>query len=230
MSERKSPKLPPWAGVLIIVLLAAVVVLLGLLGFSIMEHRWEAQRPAIAVVPIDEWETDSAVYGENYPREYDLWLKTQIDTTRTKFGGSYPRDYLDEDPFQVILFAGYGFSREYRQARGHYHAIEDVTETKRIKTPFNEAACWTCKSPDVPRMMEKMGIKEFYASNFHDLTGEIVNPIGCRDCHDPATMGLIITRPALREAFAAAGKDIDEATHQEMRSLCLLYTSDAADE
>ena len=219
MSEKSSLKLPLWAGTLIIVLLAVVVVLLGILGFSIMEHRWEAQRPAIAIVPIEEWETDNAVYGENYPSEYDSWLKTRIDDTETKFGGAYPRDYLDDDPFQVILFAGYSFSKDYLQARGHYHAIDDIIDTKRIKTPFNEATCWTCKSPDVPRMMEKMGIKEFYAANFHDLKDEIVNPIGCRDCHDPATMGLIITRPALREAFAAAGQDIDDATHQEMRSL-----------
>ena len=219
MSDKSSPKLPLWAGALIIVLLAAVVVLLGILGFSIMEHRWEAQRPAIAVKPLDEWETDNEVWGENYPREYNTWLKTQIDTTKTKFGGAYPRDYLDDDPYQVILFAGYGFGKDYLQGRGHYYAIDDVTDTKRIKTPFNEATCWTCKSPDVPRMMEKMGIKEFYAANFHDLKDEIVNPIGCRDCHDPETMGLIITRPALREAFAATGHDIDDATHQEMRSL-----------
>lgn len=32
-------------------------------------------------------------------------------------------------------------------------------------------------------------------------------------------MQLRITRPALREAFAAMGRDVDKATHQEMRSL-----------
>jgi hypothetical protein len=39
-------------------------------------------------------------------------------------------------------------------------------------------------------------------------------------------MKLCITRPALRKGFAVMGKDIDKATHQEMRSLvcaqCLL--------
>ncbi len=67
--------------------------------------------------------------------------------------------------------------------------------------------------------MDKMGVKEFYAANFHDLTGEVTHPIGCQDCHDPQTLKLRITRPALREAFAAMGRDIDQATHQEMRSL-----------
>ena len=46
-----------------------------------------------------------------------------------------------------------------------------------------------------------------------------MNPIGCSDCHDSETMNLHISRPALREAFARQGKNIDEATPQEMRSL-----------
>ena len=47
----------------------------------------------------------------------------------------------------------------------------------------------------------------------------MVNYIGCADCHDPKTMDLRITRPALVEAFKSMGKDISKATHQEMRSL-----------
>ena len=210
---------PLWAGASIVFLVAAIVALLGLLAFSVAERRWEAQRPELVVTPIAEWEPDNAVWGRNYPREYESYLKTRIDDTKTKFGGAYPRDYLEEDPYQVILFAGYGFSKEYLQARGHYYAVEDVSKTARIKTPVNAATCWTCKSTDVPRMMNQMGVKEFYAANFHDLKDEITHPIGCQDCHDPQTLKLRITRPALKEAFAAMGRDINEATHQEMRSL-----------
>ncbi|HBN05683.1 MAG TPA: ammonia-forming cytochrome c nitrite reductase subunit c552, partial [Bacteroidales bacterium] len=42
---------------------------------------------------------------------------------------------------------------------------------------------------------------------------------GCADCHDPKTMALTITRPALIEAFARQNKDIKQATPQEMRTL-----------
>jgi len=211
--------LPIWAGLVILLLVAAVIVLLGLLGTSIMERRWEAQRPALVLKPIAEWEPNSAVWGENYPREYQTYLRSRVTDTKTKYGGAYPRDYLDGDPLQVVLFAGYGFSKDYRQARGHPYAITDVSQTQRIKKPFMAATCWTCKSTDVPRVMARMGVKEFYGSNFHDLTKEITHPIGCQDCHDPGTMNLRITRPALKEAFAAMGRDIDTATHQEMRSL-----------
>ncbi len=211
--------LPVWMGIAIAGLLVVVVVLLGLLAVSIMERRWEAQRPAVVVRPMGQWEPDNAVWGQNYPREYESYMRTEISDTETKYGGSYPRDYLKIDPRQVILFAGYGFAKEYLQARGHYHAIEDVSKTARLVRPFNAGTCWSCKSTDVPRLMAKMGVKEFYAANFHDLASEVTHPIGCQDCHDPQTLKLTVTRPALREAFAAMGKDIDRATHQEMRSL-----------
>ena len=99
------------------------------------------------------------------------------------------------------------------------YAVEDVTNTKRLAHPFQAATCWTCKSSDVPRMMNDMGTAEFYAANFHDLKDEMTHPIGCIDCHDPDTMRLRISRPALIEGFAAQGKDITQATLQEMRSL-----------
>jgi nitrite reductase (cytochrome c-552) len=146
-------------------------------------------------------------------------MRTRITDTKTKYGGSYPRDYLDIDPHEVILFAGYGFSKDYLQARGHYFAVQDVTKTARLIKPFNAGTCWTCKSTDVPRLMNQMDVKEFYASNFYDLAGDVTHPIGCQDCHDPQTLKLRITRPALKEAFEAMGRNINEATHQEMRSL-----------
>jgi nitrite reductase (cytochrome c-552) len=184
-----------------------------------MERRWEAQRPSFAVIPIAEWEPNNAVWGQNYPREYESYLNTRVSDTKTKFGGAFQRDYLDEDPRQVILFAGYGFSKDYLQARGHYYALTDVLNTKRLKVPFNAGTCMTCKSTDVPRLMNSIGVEAFYAFNFHDLKEQVSNPIGCQDCHDSQTLKLRITRPALKEAFAAMGMDINDATHQEMRSL-----------
>ncbi|MHC5074370.1 MAG: ammonia-forming cytochrome c nitrite reductase subunit c552, partial [Planctomycetota bacterium] len=218
-NKSKNIEMTSCLGLVIILFAALVIVLLGLLGVSIMERRWEAQRPSLALKPISQWEPDNAIWGQNYPREYETYSKTSITDTETKFGGSFPRDYLDIDPYKVILFAGYGFSKDYLQARGHYYAVEDILNTKRIKAPFNAATCWTCKSTDVPRMMEKIGVTEFYAANWHDLKNEVTHPIGCQDCHDPKTMNLRITRPALREAFDNMGKDINKASHQEMRSL-----------
>jgi nitrite reductase (cytochrome c-552) len=218
MTEQ-SPKRVGAFGLVLVVIIAIGVVVLGLLAVSITERRWEAERPALVLKPIADWEPDNAVWGENYPREYESYLKTKETETKTKFGGAFPRDYLEDDPNIVVLFAGYGFSKDYLQGRGHYYAIDDIAKTKRIKSPYNAGTCWTCKSTDVPRVMNEIGVKEFYAANWHDLKKEITHPIGCQDCHDPKTMNLRITRPALREAWTAMGKNIDQATHQEMRSL-----------
>jgi len=67
--------------------------------------------------------------------------------------------------------------------------------------------------------MNAMGTAGFYKGNWETRGSEIINPIGCADCHDSKTMNLHISRPALIEAFSAMGKDINKATHQEMRSL-----------
>ena len=116
----------------------------------------------------------------------------------------------------------YGFSKDYDQARGHAYAITDIRNT--LRTGGNEvkpmpATCWTCKSPDVPRIMAEKGISEFYNGNWFDKGHEVSNPIGCQDCHDPETMNLRITRPALVEAFERQGKSMKDFSHNEMRSL-----------
>jgi nitrite reductase (cytochrome c-552) len=132
---------------------------------------------------------------------------------------------LEENPRMVVLWAGYGFSKGYNQPKGHEHAIDDLREIMRTGAPTGPGTgpmpntCWTCKSPDVPRLMNEKGIAEFYKGKWADKGSEVVNPIGCADCHDSKTMSLKISRPALVEGFEAMGEDINEASHQEMRSL-----------
>lgn len=218
MKSDKSKALPLWVGPVLIALTAAVVLLLGLLGMSIVERRWEAQRPVLVAQPVGEWESDPAAWGVNYPRQYERYMNTAIDTTRTLYGGGYPRDYLEINPRLVILYAGSAFSEEYLQARGHYYAHEDVSTTKRLSAS-SPATCWTCKSSDVPRLINEIGAEAFYAQTFDELRDVMQHSLSCLDCHDPVTMNLRITRPALREAYVSMGRDIDKATHQEMRSL-----------
>ncbi len=220
------------------VLILAMILTAGLalLLSSIIERRQEAQIVQI-MQPIDPMETDSAKWAGNFPRQYDRYKRMQDSETQTKYGGAFLRDYLEETPANVILFSGYGFAKDYLQGRGHVYAVEDVKHSKRVgaKTP---ATCWHCKSPDVPRVMAELGKEkvdypdeatfqelimagagDFYKQNFMALKDEITHPIGCFDCHDPATMALRITRPALIEAFERQGRDINQASHQEMRTL-----------
>jgi len=202
-----------------------VVFLLGLLASSIINRKNEAKYKFVPKVDIAETEPRNEVWGENYPKEYQSFLQTSESKFASYQGGSAMRDMLEEDPRLVVLWAGYGFSKDYNQGRGHYYAVEDLHNTLRTGGPKGKgdgpmpSTCWTCKSPDVPRLMNEHGVAEFYSGKWADKGDEVANPIGCADCHDSKTMKLQISRPALVEAFEAMGKDISRATHQEMRSL-----------
>lgn len=208
----------PWLNWVLFFATVLIVFFIGWLAASIVERRSEAQLYFQMVNPIPEWEPDDSVWGRNFPRQYETYKKSLGTTFRSKYGGSATIDYLEQYPELVVMWAGYAFSRDYNQGRGHYYSVTDVQNTLRTDVP-QPATCWTCKSTDVPRLMNDMGVKEFYAGTWTSLGHEVTNPIGCQDCHDPRTMDLQITRPALAEAFARQGIDIEDATHQEMRSL-----------
>ncbi len=208
----------PWLNWVIFIFTVVVVFLIGLFASTIIERRSEAQLYFQMVKEIPEWEPDNEVWGENFPRQFQSYLGTLDTTFQSKYFGSVMIDYLEQYPELVIMWAGYAFSRDYNQGRGHYYSVVDVHNTLRTDVP-QPGTCWTCKSTDVPRLMNEMGVAEFYSADWADLGPEICNPIGCQDCHDPKTMKLRITRPALAEAYKRMGKDINEATHQEMRSL-----------
>ncbi|MFA7537332.1 MAG: ammonia-forming cytochrome c nitrite reductase subunit c552, partial [Desulfuromonadales bacterium] len=82
------------------------------------------------------------------------------------------------------------------------------------------SACWTCKSPDVPRLMDKNGELDYFTGKWARLGGEIVNTIGCADCHDNKTMKLNVTRDYAKRGLDAEGSlKYADASHQEMRTL-----------
>ncbi len=212
-----APVPPAWRGWVLFLVTMGTVLGLGLMVASIQERRVEGIAPA-PMMALAAYETDNAKWGVNWPRQWSGFQETQITNTQTKHAGAAKRDLLAETPANVVLFAGYAFAVDYNQARGHGYAIDDVKASGRdIST--KPGTCWTCKSPDVPRLMAEMGPATFYDTPAKELTDQIQHPIGCLDCHDPKTMALRISRPALTEAMARQGKDIADASHQEMRTL-----------
>jgi nitrite reductase (cytochrome c-552) len=210
------------------ILLFSVIVitfLLGLFAASIMERRAEAQFVFTPKVKYDQLEPRSEIWGENFPNEYETYVLTSDTTFRSKYNGNGMRDALAENPEMVILWAGYAFSKDYNQPRGHYYSVIDVRNTLRTGAPNDSVpspqpnTCWTCKSPDVPRLMKEKGVQGFYSGSWDKLGHEVVNYIGCADCHDAKNMDLKITRPALIEALQRQGKDISKLTHNDKRSL-----------
>jgi len=215
MREMLSEK--PWLGWVLFFATLAAVFLIALFASTVVERRSEAVLALQVVREIPRWEPRNEVWGENFPRQYESYRRTADTAFRSEHGGSAERDYLSENPRLVVLWAGYSFSKDYHQGRGHFHAVTDIRQTLRTG-PATPGTCWTCKSTDVPRLIDGMGAAEFYRTPWMELGSRVTHPIGCQDCHDPATLRLRITRPALIEALNGAGVAEDPG-HQEMRSL-----------
>ncbi len=171
------------------------------------------EKPELPALPEDE--TDPAVWGKYYPRHYDSY-KRGYQVFETKYGGSDKFSKLEKEPYLRRVFAGFGFSEDYNEDRGHPYSLEDVTGIHQKRKPA--AVCLTCKTAQYPSLLKKYG-PTLYAKPFDEIRAQVAHPIGCADCHDPKTMALRITRPPLIEAFERQGKDITRATRQEMRSL-----------
>ena len=172
MSEQRK-KLKTWQGWAIFGGAMVFVFCLGLLAASITNRRAEITTIyANKKDKIAKGEAKNPMYQGNYPREYETWTQTADTSFRSEFNGSQAVDVLEQRPNMVIFWAGYAFSRDYTSPRGHMHAIEDVTRTLRTGNPgidgdgdIQPATCWTCKSPDVPRMMQAIGVDNSTKAN-----------------------------------------------------------------
>ena len=99
----------------IIVFLSAVLV--GVLVF--MKNQPPQQRAFQPLVEIKPMEPDSAKWGINFLNQWNSFQKTATNNIDTTYGGSSKFSWLERDPRQKILFAGYPFSKDYNDDRGH---------------------------------------------------------------------------------------------------------------
>jgi nitrite reductase (cytochrome c-552) len=197
---------------------AIVMVGIGVLLTNIQSHKDEANEYPLKMVEIGPDEIDPAVWGKNFPREYDSFMKTQDSTISTPFGGSAPYSRLERVPAMVRIWAGYAFSVDYNAARGHYYALIDQKNTKRQQFVKQPGACANCHSAEAPQLIAKMGWENFNHTPYATLSETLHTGSSCADCHNPKTMELRITRPAFANAMAKRGIDVTKATRQEMRT------------
>ena len=123
---RKSVQEKPWLGWALFIITALIVFGLGLLTSSIVERRTEAQFVDQKKVDIQEFEPRNIVWGQNYPRQYETYMSTRDTSFLSKYNGNAHVDQLEQFPALVILWAGYGFAKDYNQAKGHVYAVTDI--------------------------------------------------------------------------------------------------------
>ncbi|MCW8344551.1 ammonia-forming nitrite reductase cytochrome c552 subunit [Vibrio sp. ZSDZ65] len=185
-----------------------------------------ASAPAFATTEDGLADPRNQTYEDNHPDQYKTWKETSESAEI--------EDALEQDPNMVILWAGYGFAKDYNKARGHFFALDDVRQTLRTGGPTDPKsgpmpmACWSCKSPDVARVIEERGEDGYFEGKWARLGGEISNPIGCADCHDTRSEKfkngepeLALTRPYVERAFDAIGKKFEEQSRLDKQaSVC----------
>lgn len=220
MSDAERPRFTSRPWMLPAAFAAGALALLGIgaLLLSIQQRRAEAAQYPLRVVEIADGEIDPAVWGANFPRHYDSFMRTQDDTLTTPYGGSVPYSKLERYPAMVRLWAGYAFSIDHNEERGHYYAQIDQRNTQRVQVVSQPGACVNCHAAEAPALIEELGWETFNRTPYDELRDRLHTGSSCADCHDPQTMDLRITRPALIAGLAARGIDVTQASRQEMRT------------
>jgi nitrite reductase (cytochrome c-552) len=232
---------------LIIVGAAVLMTIVGVaLLMNIFERKQEARNPFYRVVELTDDTDDPAVWGKNFPLQYDDYKRT-VDQVRTRFGGSEaePRTPTKADPRSIVsqskieedlrlkvMWAGYAFAKDFREERGHAYMLDDQIFTERQQVAKQPGTCLQCHaSLYVPYRKAGNGdlIKGFEKMNqmpYAEARKLVSHPVACIDCHDSSTLQLRVTRPGFIEgirAFKATqgvqNYDVNkQATRQEMRA------------
>jgi len=237
----QSGAMSPIAVAALFVAVAIVTFAVTALLMNIRQRKDEARERFVMIRQVDENTTDPKIWGENFPSEYDSYKRT-TEPTHTRFGGgeTLPASKLERDPWLKRFYAGYAFSLEYRDRRGHAYMLYDQQHTLRVKKKKQPGACLHCHTSIIPlyRYVGKGDVMKGFeevcampykeASNIRDAKGRklVKHPVSCVDCHEPKTMALRVTRPGfingIKAYKASLGiKDYDvnrDATRQEMRT------------
>jgi nitrite reductase (cytochrome c-552) len=207
--SKKSGSAGIFVGMIIVVAVAffAVVALLN----NISERKSEARNPYVRLVEVDEDTTDPAVWGLNWPKQYDSYIRTALKT-KTRFGGhggseALPEEKIERDPWLKRMFLGYAFSIDYRDRRGHAYMLSDQEDTERQTKP-QSGSCMHCHASIMPVYRELgdgdalAGMNKTHAMPYQELNTMVHDmghghPVSCVDCHDPDSMQVRVTRPGL---------------------------------
>ncbi len=121
---------------------------------------------------------------------------------------TYVTSYLDEDPYLVNIYEGYGFAKDYGSARGHTYTLEDVNKTER---PHANANCLTCKTPNFTKLVNDQGVG-VYTMPFEDVYAQMEETISCYNCHGNTPGERMVTHSYVNKALGKNVETVDPST------------------
>jgi nitrite reductase (cytochrome c-552) len=141
-----------WPFVAVLVFVAAAAAVIAALLVNIVERTQEAKDPYLKLVNVTEDTTDPRPWGGNWPREFEQYQRT-VEPSRTNFGGGetpVPKEKADTFPWLTRMFAGYAFSLDYRDRRGHAYMLLDQERTRRVTERPQPGSCLHCHASVMP--------------------------------------------------------------------------------
>ena len=168
--------------------LLALVVALGAVAVAallvnIFQRKQEARNPFYRVVELTDETVDPAVWGKNFPLQYDGYRQdgrpergpasAAARRHRERPTQADPRSVvaqsrLEDDPRLKTLWAGYAFAKDFREERGHAYMLDDQVFTERQIVAKQPGTCLHCHASVYVRLQEARGgdlIKGFEALN-----------------------------------------------------------------
>ncbi len=216
--------------------------LLGALGLSLLiagcGQQTEGPVAPTYKTGLKSEEISNKAFEKLFPAQWTTYQRNNKDDVQqlTDFGGPVPWDKnnnVDQppkgnpkaaQPYLKNLWLGYPFSFEYKKARGHTYAVEDIMNTDRINRYSDKGGlpttCYNCKTSKINEWHKEQGDK-MWAVDFNESRQKLDakdHSIGCSYCHDPADMKLRISSIPLKDAFEKLGVDLAKASRNDMRS------------
>lgn len=220
MEDRKQPSSSQrwlvYGGILVVAALATFLI--AALLMNVRTRKDEGEQYYLKLADLTEDTIDPQVWGRIFPRQYDGYKRT-VDTERTRYGGSEAFSRLDQDPRLRRIFAGYAFSIDYREERGHAYMLQDQDETERVHKVKQPGACLHCHASVMPAYREKgqgdviKGFESVCAMPWAEARKLVNHPVACVDCHDPKTMQLRVTRPGFLLGVQRLARSDDPLPH-----------------
>lgn len=173
MSKEKSLVMPI---VLTVAIIIGIIIVALLININTKKNETMVITPKSFVELSDDNPTFD-YWGKNYPEYLDMYLKVEKEQPRsTDFGGNLAYSKLIRYPQLTILWAGYPFSMDANEERGHFWIQVDQMDTARNNKDFLNAhgfkafggqptACMNCHSGWSPWLYKNVAKGDWVAFN-----------------------------------------------------------------
>ena len=159
--QKKSSVMP-------ILIILAVVIIAGIfwLNSDISSKSGVSGVKSLEAVKLSDDNPTFDEWGKNFPEYRDMYLKVETETPKyTDFGGNLAYSKLIRYPQLTVLWAGYPFSLDANEERGHFWVQVDQMDTARNNKDFlnahgfakfggQPAACMNCHSGWSPWLLK----------------------------------------------------------------------------